>query len=67
MIYALRKKFAHPKLKEILLETKKRELIENSPYDKYWGIAKITEIGQKISMFIEFTGTQAGKALHYNV
>lgn len=27
----------HPKLKEILLNTQDAELIENSPYDFYWG------------------------------
>lgn len=40
MKYALQQKFKHPKLREILLGTKKRELIENSPFDKYWGIGK---------------------------
>lgn len=37
MLYALRRKFTHPKLKSILLSTKNRELIEDSPHDKYWG------------------------------
>ena len=40
MLYALRQKFRHPKLREVLLSTKKRELIENSPFDAYWGIGK---------------------------
>ena len=34
-LLALRRKFAHPKLKEVLLATKNRELIENSPFDTY--------------------------------
>jgi len=37
MLRALRLKFANPEVKEILLKTKDRELIENSPFDKYWG------------------------------
>jgi ribA/ribD-fused uncharacterized protein len=40
MLHALHKKFSHPKLREILLSTKQRPLIENSPYDRYWGIGK---------------------------
>lgn len=40
MLHALRKKFAPPKLREILLSTKNRPLIENSPYDRYWGVGK---------------------------
>ena len=40
MLYALRRKFAQPKLKEVLLATKNRELIENSPFDTYWGIGR---------------------------
>lgn len=37
MKHALRQKFSHPKLKALLLSTKKRELVENSPFDRYWG------------------------------
>jgi ribA/ribD-fused uncharacterized protein len=40
MLSALRRKFAHPKLRTILLSTKKRHLIENSPFDSYWGIGR---------------------------
>lgn len=40
MLEALRMKFSHPKLREILLSTKRRELVENSPYDAYWGIGR---------------------------
>ena len=40
MQYALRRKFEHPKLRDLLLGTKKCALIENSPFDKYWGIGK---------------------------
>ncbi len=40
MLKALRLKFSHPKMKAILLSTKNRKLIENSPYDRYWGIGK---------------------------
>lgn len=40
MLYALRRKFENPAMRRILLETKNRRLIENSPYDKYWGIGK---------------------------
>ena len=37
MKHAIRKKFEDPQLREILLRTKRRTLIEKSPYDKYWG------------------------------
>ena len=37
---ALRKKFAHPKLRALLLETGERELIESSPFDTYWGCGR---------------------------
>ena len=40
MLYALRKKFSHPKMQTILLATENRHLYENSPYDYYWGIGK---------------------------
>ncbi len=40
MLYALRQKFRHPKLRQLLLDTKGHDLIENSPYDKYWGIGQ---------------------------
>lgn len=38
MTRGLREKFKDPELRKILLSTGKKELIENSPYDKYWGI-----------------------------
>jgi N-glycosidase YbiA len=38
MLSGLRLKFANPELKELLISTGKKKLIENSPYDKYWGI-----------------------------
>ena len=38
MMLGLRQKFMNNELKEILLGTGKKELIEDSPYDKYWGI-----------------------------
>ncbi len=40
MLNGLREKFKIPELKELLLKTGKKELIENSPYDRYWGIGK---------------------------
>lgn len=40
MRYALRKKFARSELRALLLSTGRRMLIENSPYDRYWGIGK---------------------------
>ncbi|WP_295029825.1 NADAR family protein [Shewanella sp.] len=38
MLRGLREKFKSTELKDILLSTGKKELVENSPYDKYWGI-----------------------------
>lgn len=43
MYHALTLKFAKPKLKERLLGTGTRILIENSPYDTYWGIGRYHE------------------------
>ena len=37
MMKGLREKFKAPELKTLLLKTGKKELVENSPYDKYWG------------------------------
>lgn len=37
MLHALRRKFAHPKLSRLLLGTENRRLLENSPFDSYWG------------------------------
>ncbi len=37
MMTALRIKFSHPKLKEILLGTGRRPQVESSPHDHYWG------------------------------
>jgi ribA/ribD-fused uncharacterized protein len=38
MLAGLREKFKIPELSALLLSTGKKTLIENSPYDKYWGI-----------------------------
>ena len=38
MIIGLRLKFQNSELKQLLINTGKKELIEDSPYDKYWGI-----------------------------
>jgi hypothetical protein len=46
MLHALRKKFAHPDMRKVLLQTGQRELIENSPYDSYWGRREKSQ-GQK--------------------
>ena len=40
MLHALRRKFAHPELKAVLLGTGSRRLEENSPYDRYWGVGR---------------------------
>ena len=40
MRHALRMKFARPELRELLLSTGNRPLIENSPFDRYWGAGK---------------------------
>lgn len=40
MRHALRQKFAQPELRALLLGTGRRPLIENSPFDRYWGIGK---------------------------
>lgn len=40
MKHALRLKFAAPKLRTLLLATKSRVLVENSPYDRYWGCGR---------------------------
>ena len=37
MLQALRKKFVQPALREILLGTAGRELVEASPGDSFWG------------------------------
>ena len=34
---ALRLKFMNPQLRSLLLSTKNRMLVEDSPYDRYWG------------------------------
>ena len=50
MLYALRRKFAHPKLRAVLLATENRELHENSPFDAYWGVGRdgggVSRLGQ---------------------
>lgn len=38
MKHALRQKFQHPELRSLLLSTKHRLLVEDSPYDRYWGV-----------------------------
>lgn len=38
MVDILKAKFANPRLKQILLDTGKRELVEGSPYDAIWGV-----------------------------
>ncbi|GAB1347335.1 NADAR family protein [Cloacibacterium normanense] len=44
MTFAIRNKFENnERLKDLLLSTGKRLLIENSPYDNYWGIGKTGE------------------------
>jgi ribA/ribD-fused uncharacterized protein len=40
MSKALRAKFAAPALKTLLLSTGERPLVEDSPYDRYWGAGK---------------------------
>ena len=40
MRHALRRKFERPALRELLLGTGNRPLIENSPFDRYWGAGK---------------------------
>jgi len=37
MVEALRRKFAKPVLRELLLSTERRPLVEASPTDAYWG------------------------------
>ncbi|MCP4294633.1 MAG: NADAR family protein [Proteobacteria bacterium] len=38
MLRGLREKFNDSELRDLLLSTGKKILVENSPYDKYWGI-----------------------------
>ena len=52
MFHAIRRKFAHPKLREVLLSTKNRELIENSPFDTYWGIGKFGQGKNKLGKLL---------------
>ena len=40
MLHALRQKFQNPSLRTLLLQTKNRELIEDSPYDRFWGCGR---------------------------
>lgn len=40
MLHALRRKFAHPKLRAVLVGTGDRQLVENSPHDHYWGCGR---------------------------
>jgi N-glycosidase YbiA len=44
MTFAVRNKFENNTgLKDLLILTEKKLLIENSPYDNYWGIGKTGE------------------------
>lgn len=38
MVEILKAKFVNPRLKQILLDTGERELVEGSPYDAIWGV-----------------------------
>lgn len=38
---ALRHKFSLPELRALLLSTGKRTLIEDSPYDNFWGCGRL--------------------------
>lgn len=38
MVDVLKAKFSQPRLKEILLETGNRIIVEGSPYDRIWGV-----------------------------
>ena len=58
MLHALRKKFAHPKLRDVLLATKNRELIENSPFDTYWGIGKSGNGKNRLGVLLEQVRTE---------
>lgn len=40
MRYALERKFADPRLRALLLGTGDRPLVEDSPYDRYWGAGR---------------------------
>lgn len=40
MLICLCEKFKYNKMKQLLLNTGESELIEDSPYDYYWGIGK---------------------------
>jgi ribA/ribD-fused uncharacterized protein len=40
MLAALRKKFATAKLRDLLLSTRDRPLVEASPFDYYWGCGR---------------------------
>jgi ribA/ribD-fused uncharacterized protein len=40
MLAALRKKFAAEDLRQLLLDTRDRELVEASPSDSYWGCGR---------------------------
>ena len=40
MLHALRRKFADPELRAVLLGTGSRRIEENSLYDRYWGVGR---------------------------
>ena len=40
MLFALERKFRLPQLKKQLLETNNKELVEDAPWDSYWGAGR---------------------------
>ena len=61
MLYALRNKFANKKLKALLLSTNNRQLIENSPFDKYWGIGKNKNGKNRLGQLLMMVRDEFGK------
>ena len=52
MLEALRRKFAHADMRAVLLQTKRRALYENSPYDKYWGLGRDRKGKNRLGKFL---------------
>jgi len=52
MRHALRMKFAHPKLRRVLLSTGASQLAENSPSDYYWGIGKTGQGSNRLGQLL---------------
>lgn len=53
MLLAVRKKFeSNENLKKLLLSTEDKILIENSPYDNYWGIGRTGEGFNKLGVIL---------------